>query len=88
MARARACGSALASQRAQVVRNVTELPDHGGVAKVAGGRISRPAEGDSADVTRLARERLGARHGGVGVESLDRLADGDAVVGRYEGQAT
>lgn len=33
---------------------VAELSDHLGVAEIAGGRISCPAEGDRANISRLA----------------------------------
>jgi hypothetical protein len=48
----------MASQRAQIVGDVVELPDYGRIAEVAGRGISGPAEGDRADVTRLAGQRL------------------------------
>jgi hypothetical protein len=51
-------------QRAQVVRNVAELANHGGVPDVARRGIAAAAEGDGADVARFARKRLGFHHGG------------------------
>ena len=42
-------------QCAQVIRHVTELPDHFGVAKIAGSRITGTTERNRADVTILAR---------------------------------
>jgi hypothetical protein len=46
------------SQRAQVVRHIAELPDHLGIAEIAGGRITGATERDSTDVLGIAA-RLG-----------------------------
>jgi len=78
--------NASASKRAQIVWNVAELPDQLGVAEVGGCGNSRAAEGDRADVARLARERLGLHDGGARIEALVGLASGDAVIGGHEGQ--
>jgi hypothetical protein len=60
---------------------------HGRVAEVAGGGISRPAEGDRADVAGLAGKSFGAHDGRVRIEAFDRLAGGYTVVGGHKGQS-
>jgi hypothetical protein len=45
----------LASERAQVIRNVAEFPDHRRLTEVAGRGIARPAQGDRADLAGFAR---------------------------------
>jgi hypothetical protein len=62
------------SQRAQVLRHVDELPDPLGVADVAGGRISRPAEGHRAEGAGLAGQRFGRHHGRVRISSGQPVA--------------
>jgi hypothetical protein len=42
------------SQRTQIVRHVAKFPDHFGIAEIAGGGITRPAECDGTNVTFLA----------------------------------
>src|SRR6478672_11504025 len=70
-----------ASQRAQIVRDVDELADDGGVPEVTGRGISGPGERDRADAAGLLGQRLRLHYGRVRVEALDRLAGGDTVVG-------
>jgi hypothetical protein len=48
---------------------LTNFPNHLCIAKIAGGRITRAAERDRANMPFLARQRFGAHHGRVGIEA-------------------
>jgi hypothetical protein len=76
------CINSFSSQRTQVIWHIAELPDHLGIAEIAGGKITGAAERDGADVAFLARQRLRAHHDRNGIEALRRLAGSNAVAKR------
>src|SRR6185437_6554080 len=69
-----------ASQGAQVVRHVAELPNQRGISELAGGWIARSAEGERARAAGFARKGLRALDCRIGACALHRLTWRDPIV--------
>jgi hypothetical protein len=74
-------------QRTQIIRYVTELPDHLGIAEVARSWITRAAKCDRAHVSLFARKRLSAHYDGLGIEAFRGFASRHTVIAGYERQS-
>ena len=75
------------SQRAEIVRHVTKLPDHLGVAEIAGSWVASAAKCDRADVALFARKRFSPHDSRVGVEAFCGLAGRHTVSPATKGSA-
>src|SRR4051812_9938402 len=74
-------------QRTQIIRHVTKLLDHLGIAEIARSRVTSARERDRANMTFLARQRFCSHHNSDRVEAFDRFTGRNAIIGSDERQS-
>jgi hypothetical protein len=74
-------------QRTQIIQHFAEFLDDLGIAEVAGGRISSPAEGHGSDMSRFAGQRFRAHDDRGRIEAFGRFAGRNAIVRTTRAQA-
>jgi hypothetical protein len=76
------------SQRAQIIRHIAELSQHGRIAEITRGWITCAAERDCACMTQYFPKTLGAFYSGSWAWTFNGFANNDAASATSNGNAT